>query len=85
MEVINRLQYGRGEVADAEVDIGLYEKQTKNEGLNDGAMVTYRFSPDYNSFIELDSTLLDMHVQTLMPDRKLIDQATHQVFLLMPD
>jgi hypothetical protein len=68
METINRLDYDRPEVTDAEVDVSFLVKQTLTQGCNDGATLKFRFPADPDRYTDLNSTLLRLTVGVYLPD-----------------
>ena len=60
MEVVNRVDYASAQLDDVEDSVGTVIKQSVTQGLNDGALVTFRIPRDNESYTDLNSILLQV-------------------------
>jgi hypothetical protein len=62
MEGLSPVSYTAGEVADMETEVAFTMKQTINQGLNDGGVLSFRVPADNDRFTDLNSILLRLEL-----------------------
>lgn len=65
METVDRLNYSRRSVVDAETELGFTVKQTLNQGINESGVLSFRIPADSERFTDLNTVCLRVDCQVL--------------------
>ena len=80
MEAIDRLNYSRANVKNAETELGYTVKQTLNQGINESGVLAFRISGDSERFTDLNTVCLRVDCQILTEDGQVFKERENVLF-----